>query len=97
MIGGTVVCVSTGEVVALVTVAEWDAGRDRLDTAAALSIRVKHRGYAIMPGDSIWWQSRAAMWTPAGSAKREQGVDYDVVLERVGYSHATPVYREAAG
>lgn len=42
---------------------------------------------AIGLGDSIWWQSRDAMWTPKGSARERCGVDFDIRLPRVGYSY----------
>lgn len=52
----------------------------------------------IEAGDSLWWQGRWAMWTPKESRQQECehrehlncrsrcGVDYDIQLERIGYS-----------
>jgi len=37
---------------------------------------------AIQVGDSIWWQSRIALWTP------QDGSAQDVHIPRIGYSYA---------
>lgn len=45
----------------------------------------------IQPCDLIWWQGREAMWTPAhaaDSSQGKQGVDWDIVIPRIGYSGA---------
>lgn len=43
----------------------------------------------IRPGDSFWWQSGLCMWTPKGitSGGNKCGVDYDIQLTKLGYSH----------
>lgn len=41
-------------------------------------------------GDSFWWQGGLCMWTPQENTKHEGGkcgVDYDIELKKVGYSH----------
>jgi hypothetical protein len=45
----------------------------------------------IQVGDAIWWQSGSCMWTPASNRRvgssGEGGVDYDIRLTKIGYSH----------
>ena len=50
----------------------------------------------IEVGDSLWWQGRDAMWTPAANRVsceageklgHKCGVHYDIRLPRIGYSH----------
>jgi hypothetical protein len=42
-------------------------------------------------GDSIWWQSGNAMWTPKAMKGHAQGEGcgktWDIALKKVGYSH----------
>lgn len=50
-------------------------------------------------GDSFWWQSGSCYWTPRANVgatcghrehidcKRRCGVDYDIRLKKLGYSH----------
>jgi len=51
----------------------------------------------VSEGDQIWWQGQWALWTPACNRKpacghkhhyscSRAGVDYDIRLERIGYS-----------
>lgn len=45
-------------------------------------------GREIDLADSVWWQMDKLMWTPApGRAVGMQGVDFDIRLRKVGYSH----------
>ncbi len=32
--------------------------------------------------DGIWWQGDKHYWTPQGSGKRNQGKDFDIIIER---------------
>lgn len=44
----------------------------------------------IKPGDSIWWQGGRCMWMPSENRGKEGlrcGVDYDIQLTKLGYSH----------
>lgn len=42
---------------------------------------------SIKIGDSFWWQSGKCYWTPKGNTGKRCGVDYDIPLKKVGYSH----------
>lgn len=46
---------------------------------------------SIKLGDDVWWQCGKVMWTPAGEyrpgADQKCGVDFDIHLPKVGYSH----------
>jgi hypothetical protein len=41
-------------------------------------------------GDSFWWQSGSCYWTPAANRSKpdgKDGVDYDIRLRKIVYSH----------
>lgn len=41
-------------------------------------------------GDSFWWQCGVCYWTPSENRSLEEpkgGVDYDIPLKKLGYSH----------
>jgi len=43
---------------------------------------------AISVGDSFWWQSGTCYWTPQPRGNGDRcGVDYDITLGKIGYSH----------
>lgn len=46
------------------------------------AIFVDPEGYDIQPGDSLWWQSGVAYWTPLD---RSFGAS-DIPLKKIGYS-----------
>jgi hypothetical protein len=46
------------------------------------AVYVDPEGHNIQPGDSLWWQSGTAYWTPQN---RPYGVS-DVPLRKIGYS-----------
>ncbi len=55
----------------------------------SISIKTGQR-VAINPGDSFWWQSGLCMWTPnenRGKPDLKCGVDFDIQLTKIGYSH----------
>lgn len=92
MVGGRVIGLARGPETTLVHVEDRKPGGSRADRC---SVRcVEHRAdtgerVAIEVGDSIWWQCGYCMWTPAarvGGGGRS-GVDYDIRLPKVGYSH----------
>lgn len=44
----------------------------------------------VQVGDSFWWQSGQCYWTPKairGTRGLKCGVDYDIALKKIGYSH----------
>lgn len=92
MVGGIVIGVATANGESLVNVKERES-------TSTLAIRVIPKRadngtpVVIQPGDSIWWQGRQAMWTPKERIGKytdkpeTQGKTWDIVLDRVGYSH----------
>lgn len=46
------------------------------------AVHVDPEGHAIAPGDSLWWQSGVAYWTPKD---RPFGAS-DIPLRKIGYS-----------
>lgn len=54
----------------------------------AILIERSDRSRSISEGDSIWWQSRLAMWTPRGRDGLPIGGLHDIRLNRIGYSGA---------
>lgn len=84
MVGGTVIGVARGaEGVSLLNVKDSHYA----DTCA---VRCKDDGKIngkINVGDSVWWQCGKVYWTPKGATGKRCHVDYDVEMEKVGYSH----------
>jgi hypothetical protein len=61
-----------------------------VDEGESLSVRCRERGHSVAPGDGVWWQCGKVYWTPAanrGKEGRRCHVDFDIELEKVGYSH----------
>lgn len=74
----------------------WINCRDRNDTCA-IYVRKTAKARAVSEGDTVWWQGGWALWTPACNKKKtcnhthhyscsRAGVDYDIKLERIGFS-----------
>ena len=107
MVGGTVieVCDVPGKPdVLFVDCADMPKGRRKPDTCAVLLQRCAE-SEAIKLGDCVWWQGRYAYWTPvknrvcAKEAKRRHltgGLDYDIKIERIGYSGVEHPSRQAS-
>lgn len=69
----------------------WVNAKDTTYTdECAIYVERNANSERIKPGDSIWWQGRMAMWTPAGSSgyAERQGIDWDIEIPRIGYSGA---------
>lgn len=82
MVGGTIIGIirKSGET----TLNVQGHGCERSDT---LCIKVREPiDRVIDVGDYIWWQGRLALWTPAHSTDKRQGIGFDIHLERIGYS-----------
>jgi hypothetical protein len=81
MVGGKVIGTTRkGDGTTLLNVA------DGFDECAVRVGGARHR--EIRVGDEVWWQCRQVMWTPAATRRgKRQGVDFDIVLPKVGYSH----------
>ena len=83
MVGGTVI-----ETVVLPDKV-WVNCQDKHSTSqCAIYVKNTPKARCISEGDSFWWQSSWAFWTPQfyvqGSGKA--GKEYDIKLERVGFS-----------
>lgn len=71
--------------------------RDRTyhrDTCA-IYVKTDEKSRRVQIGDALWWQGSKAFWTPAHNRLSEKeskrrghkcGVDYEIVLHRIGYS-----------
>lgn len=77
----------------------WINVRDRRDECA-IYVKRDARALSVAEGDSLWWQSGWGLWTPAGmpkAAPKKSGVDYDIRLERIGFSGVSrPLLNAAA-
>lgn len=101
MVGGVVIGISRKEGRAHVHVADCPHypkhGRGdecpNPDTCCVYTDEIRQRDgkkIEIGLGDSFWWQGGSCMWTPkANRAKPDAkcGVDYDIRLTKIGYSH----------
>lgn len=67
----------------------WVNCQDNRDECA-IYVVMNEMSRKIKPGDSLWWQSDSAMWTPAENRWKNPegkcGVDFDIRLPRVGFS-----------
>lgn len=64
----------------------------RPDTCSVYTDEVRVHGgqsVSIEIGDWLWWQAGRCYWTPRGNRVTggRGGVDYDVALSKIGYSH----------
>lgn len=84
MIGGTVIGVIRGLENTLLNV------QDKGDQCSVRCVERRNdngKPVAVAIGDSVWWQAGDVMWTPASSARGECGIDFDIHIRKVGYSH----------
>ena len=88
MVGGEVVGLARGAESTLVHV------QSNRDTCSVRVREVKERTgepVVIEVGDRIWWQAGHVYWTPRKNhvhiGPRKGGVDYDIRLPKIGYSH----------
>jgi hypothetical protein len=74
----------------------------RGEKGSTCSVRCRGRNRTEMGlGDQVWWQCGSVYWTPREVASvfvgdrhhssvpggKRQGIDFDVELEKIGYSH----------
>ena len=65
----------------------------RPDSCCVYTDGIKRDGTAaaMKVGDSFWWQCGYCYWTPAENRNlgddARGGVDYDIQLKKIGYSH----------
>jgi len=75
MVGGTIIKIAREPDNILLTV--QGKGSEHNDVSC---IRVVLTDLPLAVGDSIWWQDRKALWTPADRSRE------DVPIERIGFS-----------
>lgn len=84
MIGGTVV-----ETIVLPDKVWINCEENDSTSQCAIYVKRTDKARSISPGDSVWWQSGWAFWTPYFRCDRtggKVGKDYDIALERIGFS-----------
>lgn len=93
MVGGEVIGLARGKENTLIHVEDKRHGHDRCSIRVIERSRRDDLPVTIQIGDQIWWQSEWAMWTPVknqlpiGGGDQRCGIDYDIQLPRIGYSH----------
>lgn len=70
-----------------------DRPHRRLEECAIYVVRDSN-SEQIEIGDSLWWQGRYAYWTPQSGTREKCGVDYDIPIERIGFSGVSHPYRK---
>lgn len=85
MVGGTVI-----EIIPLDD-RIWINCRDTTSPSSTCAIEVAKdaKARSVSEGDTVWWQDKFAMWTPAclqGKAGGRSGIDFDIRLGKIGYS-----------
>lgn len=65
-------------------------GRDseRNDTCAVF-VENSDKARSISAGDKFWWQAGVCYWTPWPQKKEPKkiGIDYEIQLKKIGFSH----------
>jgi hypothetical protein len=89
LVGGTVVGLARNAKYTLVNVNDKKYSDDHCAIRVIEKRKKDGAPVKINIGDSIWWQSGLAMWTPKGAKTvgAGQGETWDIVLTKVGYSH----------
>lgn len=93
MIGGTVIETIELEDRVWINCQDDNYPSDR----CAIYVEKDSKARCVSEGDSVWWQSDRAMWTPACNRGKtcdhrhhyscsRVGVDYDIRLKRIGFS-----------
>lgn len=59
--------------------------RNRKDTCGIM-VESNRISRAIGLGDSVWWQGEFAYFTPKASKMKQQGIDFDIEIKRIGPS-----------
>ncbi len=67
----------------------WINCRDKYDECA-IYVEKTDKARSVSEGDKLWWQGGRAFWTPKKFKKSadggKAGRDFEIVLERRGYS-----------
>lgn len=88
MVGGKVIGVARGQENTLLNV--QGTGSESRDVCAVRCIEIRLDNgdlVCICNGDLVWWQAGYVFWTPIDSPHFKQGFDWDIKLEKIGYSH----------
>jgi hypothetical protein len=83
MIGGTVI-----ETMVLPDKV-WINTRDKCSTSeCAIYVELTDKSKCVSDGDTVWWQSTKAYWTPSFYKQKsgKEGRDFDIQLKRIGFS-----------
>lgn len=68
----------------------WVNCQDTVNSGTcAIYVAKDARSRSISEGDTVWWQSGIAMWTPTATQNtpaKKQGVHFDIQLPKIGYS-----------
>ena len=77
-----------GKVIETVVVKDkvWVNCRDEHGSECAIYVQNTPKARSISDGDSFWWQSDRAYWTPKDRAGRLIGSKSDIILKRIGFS-----------
>ena len=82
MIGGTVV--ETIELADRI----WINCRERYSRECAIYVEKDSKSRCVSEGDTVWWQSGSAYWTPKFYVQKsgKECKHFDIKLKRIGFS-----------
>lgn len=91
MVGGHVIGIVRGKETTLLHVEDRRHGRSDRCGVRCVEKRIDNgEQVKISLGDQVWWQSGEIMWTPTPCGQGDRcGIDFDIRLPKVGYSHRT--------
>lgn len=85
MIGGKVI-----ETIVLPDKVWVNCQDDHSTSTCAIYVARDAKSRSISEGDTVWWQSGVAMWTPTATrntpGEKKGGVHFDIQIPRIGYS-----------
>lgn len=84
MVGGIVIEVC--EVKHLKDALYIDCRSREYNNTCAIYVEKNFISEKIEIGDTIWWQHKYAYWTPQNSKRLLCGHDYDIKIQKIGYS-----------
>lgn len=56
--------------------------RDSYGETVVRTLENDEKSRCVGTDDRIWWQGPNYYWTPASSARKHQGKDFDIILKR---------------
>lgn len=90
MVGGIVIGIAETGDEALVHVKDAKSANSSGNECSVRCRLIDKNGYRVFikVGDALWWQGGNCYWTPKpGLANGRCGVDFDIALPKIGYSH----------